>query len=65
MWRAHDAIDGSVYLQQKGGQVWAQDPATCVISSMVDGARDAGVVTFTGAPAELARQFRLQAFRAS
>lgn len=62
---AHDAIDGSVYLQQKGGQVWAQDPATCVISSMVDGARDAGVVTFTGAPAELARQFRLQAFRAS
>lgn len=61
---AHDAIDGSVYLQQKGGQVWAQDPATCVISSMVDGARDAGVVTFTGAPAELARQFRLQAFRA-
>jgi len=61
---AHDAIDGSVYLSQKGGKVWAQDPATCVISSMVDGARDAGVVTFTGSPAELARQFQLQMFRA-
>lgn len=61
---AHDAIDGSVYLAQKGGKVWAQDPATCVISSMVDGARDAGVVTFTGAPADLARQFQLEIFRA-
>jgi chemotaxis response regulator CheB len=61
---AHDAIDGSVYLSQKGGKVWAQDPATCVISSMVDGARDAGVVTFTGSPAELARQFQIEMFRA-
>ncbi|MEO8671290.1 MAG: chemotaxis protein CheB, partial [Tahibacter sp.] len=53
---AHDAIDGSKYLASKGGKVWVQDPDTCVISSMVDGAREAGVVTFIGAPAQLAQQ---------
>lgn len=53
---AHDAIEGAKHLASKGGQVWVQDPDTCVISSMVDGARDAGIVTFTGSPAELAKQ---------
>lgn len=52
---AHDAIDGSKHLASLGGKVWAQDPDTCVISSMVDGARDAGIVTFTGSPGELAQ----------
>ncbi|WP_313920010.1 chemotaxis protein CheB [Tahibacter sp.] len=53
---AHDAVEGAKHLAAKGGQVWVQDPDTCVISSMVDGARDAGVVTYTGSPAELAKQ---------
>ncbi|UXI69365.1 chemotaxis protein CheB [Tahibacter amnicola] len=53
---AHDAIDGSRYLASKGGKVWVQDPDTCVISSMVDGAKEAGVVSFVGAPAELTKQ---------
>nr|WP_305119126.1 chemotaxis protein CheB [Tahibacter harae] len=53
---AHDAIEGAKHLAGKGGQIWVQDPDTCVISSMVDGARDAGIVTFTGSPAELAKQ---------
>ena len=53
---AHDAIEGAKHLAAKGGQVWVQDPDTCVISSMVDGARDAGVVSFTGSPTELAKQ---------
>lgn len=52
---AHDAIEGAKHLTAKGGQVWAQDPDTCVISSMVDGARDAGIVVFTGSPSELAK----------
>jgi chemosensory pili system protein ChpB (putative protein-glutamate methylesterase) len=51
---AHDAVEGSKYLKEKGGVVWVQDPDTCVISSMVDGAREAGIVTFTGSPAQLA-----------
>jgi two-component system chemotaxis response regulator CheB/chemosensory pili system protein ChpB (putative protein-glutamate methylesterase) len=57
---AHDAIDGAVYMAGRGGRIWAQDPATCVISSMVDGARDAGVVSVVAAPAELARRFMLE-----
>lgn len=52
---AHDAIDGSKHLASLGGKIWTQDPDTCVISSMVDGARDAGIVTFTGSPGELAQ----------
>ena len=51
---AHDAIEGSQYLKSKGGIVWVQDPDTCVVSSMVDGARAAGIVDFTGSPQQLA-----------
>ncbi len=57
---AHDAIEGARYLHERGGQVWAQDPSTCVISSMVDGACEAGVVSVVAAPAELARRFRAE-----
>lgn len=53
---AGDAIEGSVYLADKGGEVWAQDPSSCVVSSMVDGARARGVVEFIGSPRELARR---------
>lgn len=51
---AADAIEGAVYLTRLGGQVWAQDPESCVVSSMVDGARSRGVVEFIGSPRELA-----------
>jgi two-component system chemotaxis response regulator CheB/chemosensory pili system protein ChpB (putative protein-glutamate methylesterase) len=54
---AHDAIDGAIYMRERGGTIWVQDPATCVISSMVDGAQEAGVVSFVGSPAELAQEF--------
>lgn len=57
---AHDAIDGASYLVSRGGTVWAQDPNTCVISSMVDGAIDAGAVSFTASPIDLARRFNQQ-----
>ena len=53
---AHDAIEGSQYLKSKGGLIWAQDPDTCVISSMVDGAREAGVIEFLGSPKQLAEK---------
>jgi two-component system chemotaxis response regulator CheB/chemosensory pili system protein ChpB (putative protein-glutamate methylesterase) len=53
---AHDAVEGSQYLKSKGGVIWAQDPDTCVISSMVDGAREAGVVSFLGSPKQLAEK---------
>lgn len=51
---AEDAAEGSRHLADKGGKVYVQDPRTCVISSMVDGVLETGVVTFTGSPRELA-----------
>jgi two-component system chemotaxis response regulator CheB/chemosensory pili system protein ChpB (putative protein-glutamate methylesterase) len=57
---ANDAVDGARHLAERGGVVWVQDPSSCVISSMVDGARDAGLVSFSGTPAELARQFLVE-----
>lgn len=53
-----DAIEGSRYLAGKGGQVWLQQPETCVVASMVEGVRDTGVASFTGSPGELARHLR-------
>ncbi|MFA7487476.1 MAG: chemotaxis protein CheB [Lysobacteraceae bacterium] len=53
---AGDAVEGAVYLAGRGGEVWAQDPQTCVVSSMVDGARARGVVEFTGSPRDLAQR---------
>jgi len=54
---AHDAIEGAKYLASRGGRIWVQDPATCVVSSMIDGAVEAGVVSFIGSPTDLAEQF--------
>lgn len=51
---AEDAAQGSRYLAGIGGTVYAQDPDTCVISSMVDGVVDTGVVSFVGSPKALA-----------
>ncbi len=51
---AGDAVEGAVYLTGKGGEVWAQDPQSCVVSSMVDGAQARGIVEFSGSPRELA-----------
>ncbi|MBB5207245.1 chemotaxis protein CheB [Chiayiivirga flava] len=53
---AGDAIEGAVYVTAKGGEVWVQDPASCVVSSMVDGARARGVVEYIGSPRELAER---------
>ena len=51
---AEDAAEGSRYLAGIGGTVFAQDPETCVISSMVDGVIETGAVSFVGAPKALA-----------
>ncbi|HEY0179177.1 MAG TPA: chemotaxis protein CheB [Dokdonella sp.] len=51
-----DAIEGCRRLVASGGVVYAQDPATCVVSTMVDGVREAGLASFLGSPKELARK---------
>lgn len=53
---AEDAAQGARHLAAKGGKVYAQDPETCVISSMVDGVIETGVVDFTGSPRALAEK---------
>ena len=49
-----DAIAGCRVLAEKGGRIYAQSPETCVVATMVEGVVEAGVVSFTGSPAELA-----------
>lgn len=49
-----DAVEGAKYLASKGGTIYAQHPDTCVVSSMIDGVVEAGIVKFLGAPRELA-----------
>jgi two-component system chemotaxis response regulator CheB/chemosensory pili system protein ChpB (putative protein-glutamate methylesterase) len=49
-----DAVAGCRYLVEKGGKVYAQSPESCVVSTMVDGVNEAGLVSFEGTPKELA-----------
>jgi two-component system chemotaxis response regulator CheB/chemosensory pili system protein ChpB (putative protein-glutamate methylesterase) len=51
---AQDAIEGSKYLRAQGGAVWAQDPDSCTISTMVDSVRQTGAVAYVGTPQQLA-----------
>lgn len=53
---ANDAIEGAKYLASKGGLVWVQDPETCVVSSMIEGAIEEGIVSFVGSPSALAQK---------
>ena len=43
-------------MAEKGGQVWAQQADSCVISSMPDKARETGLVGFSGSPEALVKQ---------
>jgi len=59
-----DAIEGAKYLASKGGAIYAQHPDSCVVSTMIDGVMDAGIVKFLGAPRELAEQVLGEAAKA-
>jgi len=50
----NDGEKGCQVISEKGGVVWAQEPDSCVISSMPDCARNTGCVTSSGTPEELA-----------
>jgi two-component system chemotaxis response regulator CheB/chemosensory pili system protein ChpB (putative protein-glutamate methylesterase) len=60
----NDAIEGAKYLASKGGTIYAQHPDSCVVSSMIDGIMDAGIVQFLGAPRELAEQVLAESAKA-
>ena len=59
-----DSVEGCKYLASKGGAIYAQHPDSCVVSSMIDGVMDAGIVKFLGAPRELAEQVLGEAAKA-
>jgi len=52
----NDGVRGSQLISSRGGHVWAQDAESCVISSMPDSTRRAGIVGYNGSPEELAGQ---------
>jgi chemosensory pili system protein ChpB (putative protein-glutamate methylesterase) len=49
-----DGVKGARQLRAQGGEVWAQDAGSCLISGMPDQARMAGVVSYSGTPEQLA-----------
>jgi chemosensory pili system protein ChpB (putative protein-glutamate methylesterase) len=49
-----DGAEGCEAIAEHGGIVWAQDIASCVVSSMPDQARKTGKVTYSANPEELA-----------
>lgn len=49
-----DGKHGCQIMKQYDGQIWAQDAASCVISSMPDSVRETGVVSYSAGPEQLA-----------
>ena len=49
-----DAVEGCKAIAARGGNVYVQSPDSCVVSTMIDGVLDTGVVQFQGTPEELA-----------
>jgi chemosensory pili system protein ChpB (putative protein-glutamate methylesterase) len=50
-----DGARGCESIAEKGGIVWAQDIASCVVSSMPDQARKTGKVSYSANPEQLAK----------
>jgi chemosensory pili system protein ChpB (putative protein-glutamate methylesterase) len=55
-----DGAVGAKAINEAGGQVWAQDAESCVISSMPDATRKRSEVSFSGTPQQLAAQLAIQ-----
>ncbi|HHC72689.1 MAG TPA: chemotaxis protein CheB [Thiotrichales bacterium] len=50
----NDGVRGARAIAAAGGKVWTQEPASCVVSSMVAGAQETGVVEHSAPPEGLA-----------
>lgn len=56
-----DGSVGAIAINEAGGQVWAQEAESCVISSMPDATRKRSVVRYSGTPEQLAAQLVIHA----
>ncbi len=50
----NDGTVGCHLIAQKGGMIWAQESESCIISSMADSVRSAGIVSLSATPERLA-----------
>ena len=57
-----DGVIGAEMLIRDGGEVWTQEPNSCVISAMPDNVRKAGYSSFSGTPRQLAHKL-IQRYR--
>ena len=55
-----DGAKGCEEIAEQGGIVWAQDVASCVVSSMPDKARKTGKVSYSAKPEQLANKLHQQ-----
>ncbi|MEM9530624.1 MAG: chemotaxis protein CheB [Pseudomonadota bacterium] len=53
---ARDGVAGAGRIRTQGGEIWVQDPASCVVASMVDGAMAQGPVAQCAEPPALAER---------
>ncbi len=57
-----DGVIGADMLTRDGGEVWTQEPHSCVISAMPDNVRQAGHSSFSGTPRQMAHKL-IQRYR--
>ena len=53
-----DGALGSLHIRENGGQVWAQEPGTCMVSAMPDAVIKAGAIDFVDNISNLAAHFQ-------
>ncbi len=52
---SNDGAQGAQLMHQHGGEVWAQQPQSCICSSMPDSALETDCVSFSATPKEMAQ----------
>ncbi len=51
-----DGAKGSRFIAKAGGQIWVQEPKTCLVSSMPDRVIESGPIHYCGSPAKIANK---------
>ncbi len=54
---SREGFDGTLAVAQRGGAVWAQDPATCIAPDLPELVRSRGLAIFVGSPRAMAEHF--------